>query len=101
MTLFELLAGEKPFEELLSLNEGDFDGEDDGAAGGDSSWRYSQMMDCELEADMRPLSGVSAAGVACIRRMLAKDYQQRPTASECSTDDWFGGAASEDAYFSR
>jgi calcium-dependent protein kinase len=79
VTLFELLAGEKPFEEQFDL----FSFDDDGAD------RYQQMRDMSVEADWSRLRGVSDAGCKIIKRMMTKAYDQRPTTMECSEVLWF------------
>jgi len=93
VTLFELLAGEKPFE-VVWADLFDFDADPDDAAA-----RYAQMRDPDLPADLSRLKGVSAEGVACIGRMLSKSFGARPTAKEASEDAWFGRAGADDAYF--
>ena len=94
VTLFELLSGEKPFEVVWGdMFDDSFDA--------DASARYAQMSDVQLPADLTRLKGISPDGVACIGRMLSKQYDARPTAKECSEEAWFRQAASPDAYFSE
>ena len=95
VTLFELLSGEKPFEVVWGdMFDDSFDAEH-------ASARYAQMSDVQLPADLTRLKGISPDGVACIGRMLSKQYDARPTAKECSEEAWFRQAASPDAYFSE
>ncbi len=95
VTLFELLAGEKPFAVVWGdMFDDDFDADDPGA-------RYAQMRDVALPADLTRLKGVSQDGVSCIGRMLDKRYHARPTAKACADEGWFRLAASADAYFSE
>lgn len=93
VTLYELLSGEKPFEVVWGdMFDFDFDSDD-------AATRYAQMRDPDLPADLSRLKGVSAEGVACVGRMLNKDFGARPTAKQASEDAWFGHAGAEDAYF--
>ena len=87
VTLFELLAGEKPFNVVWDIfGDGDAD-------------EYGEMKDMELPADLTRLKGVTAEGVSLIGRMLSKDIAKRPTAIEVSEDAWFERCASEESYF--
>lgn len=82
VTLFELLAGEKPFEQQFDI----FAVDDDAAQGGE---RFKQMRDVDVQADWSRLRGVSAEGRALLRRMMSKVYEDRPAALECAEDPWF------------
>merc|ERR1719282_1141761 len=46
------------------------------------------MRDPAFEADWTRLRGVSNGGCMLIKRMMAKAYELRPSALECSRDPW-------------
>jgi len=83
ITLFELLSGEKPFEQHF-----DMWGDDD--ANTEAS-RFHQMADTDYEADWSYLRGCSEEARALIQKMMAKLYEQRPSAADCARDPWFSG----------
>mmetsp|Transcript_31770 Transcript_31770/g.62436 ORF Transcript_31770/g.62436 Transcript_31770/m.62436 type:complete len:521 (+) Transcript_31770:57-1619(+) len=89
VTLFELLSGEKPFEQYF-----DMWGEED--ANTEAS-RFHQMADVSYEADWSYLRGCSEEARALIQRMMAKPYEQRPSAADCAKESWFAGEKAADA----
>jgi len=93
VTLFELLSGEKPFEQNIDI-WGDEDANTDAS-------RFHQMADMSYEADWSYLRGCSEEARALIQRMMAKPYEQRPSAVDCAKESWFSAekkaAASTDS----
>mmetsp|Transcript_42607 Transcript_42607/g.127347 ORF Transcript_42607/g.127347 Transcript_42607/m.127347 type:complete len:611 (+) Transcript_42607:117-1949(+) len=92
VTLFELLAGEKPFEQQ-------FDGSEEGAVNEGTKDRFHQMRNPDFQADWSRLTSVTAEGCALVRKMMRKVFDDRPSALECSEDPWFcmGPAIQNDA----
>lgn len=87
ITLFELLAGEKPFE-----IEFDLFGEGGGADKGGAGERFRQLRDPSVQADWSRLRGASAEASVLVRRMMSKVFAERPSALECAQDPWFSVA---------
>jgi len=83
VTLFELLSGEKPFEQHFDM-WGDEDANTEAS-------RFHQMADLNYEADWSYLRGCSEEARALIQRMMAKPYEQRPSAADCAKESWFAG----------
>lgn len=82
VTLFELLAGEKPFELHTDL----FSATEDGGAAD----RFRQMRDPDKYVDWKRLHSISDEGRALVQRMMATAFEKRPSAAECGADPWFG-----------
>mmetsp|Transcript_76324 Transcript_76324/g.150938 ORF Transcript_76324/g.150938 Transcript_76324/m.150938 type:complete len:668 (-) Transcript_76324:243-2246(-) len=85
VTVFELFAGEGPFEQEFDL----FSFDDDDA----SADRFRQLRSLDYEADWTRIRHMSDDGRSLVQRMMTKTYEARPSAQDCYRSTWFGAVS--------